>query len=114
MAELLMTDKEQTRRDGMDMERDVEQIRQVLDYPNHPTLAGREPYALAVEALNRLAADARRAEWDDAIHIAAPWESRSSLCGNWNRNLVSLTDPTPDSASGCWTCLIAAEWLDKR
>lgn len=26
--------------------------------------------------------------WDDAIHIAAPWESRSSLCGQWGRNLA--------------------------
>jgi hypothetical protein len=51
-------------------------------------------------------------EWDDAIHIAAPWEPRSTLCGNWNRNLVALKDPRPGGASGCWTCLIAAEWID--
>lgn len=49
--------------------------------------------------------------WDDAIHIAAPWEERSSLCGRWHRNLVSLDAPRPDSVSGCWACIMAAEWL---
>jgi hypothetical protein len=51
--------------------------------------------------------------WDDAIHIAAPWEPRSSLCGQWFRNLASLDAPPPDSVSGCWTCLMAADWLRK-
>lgn len=50
--------------------------------------------------------------WDDAIHIAAPWETRSSLCGSWNRNLVTLDDPRPDGMSGCWTCLTASDWMD--
>jgi hypothetical protein len=52
--------------------------------------------------------------WDDAIHIAAPWEPRSSLCGNWNRNLVSLDAKRPDGMSGCWTCLMAADWFDAQ
>lgn len=50
--------------------------------------------------------------WDDAIHIAAPWEPRASLCGNWDRNLVTLDEPRPDGMAGCWTCLIAADWFD--
>jgi hypothetical protein len=50
--------------------------------------------------------------WDDAIHIAAPWEPRSSLCGNWNRNLVALDAGRPDGMAGCWTCLTAADWFD--
>lgn len=49
--------------------------------------------------------------WDDAIHIAAPWEPRSSLCGQWFRNLATLDEPRPDGAEGCWTCLMAADWL---
>ena len=52
--------------------------------------------------------------WDDAIHIAAPWEPRSSLCGNWNRNLVALSDPRPNGWEGCWTCLMAAEWFEQQ
>jgi hypothetical protein len=63
--------------------------------------------AVLLDAANALA-------WDDAIHIAAPWEPRSSLCGNWNRNLVSLGDPRPNGVAGCWTCLMAATWLDQR
>ena len=51
---------------------------------------------------------------DDAIHIAAPWETRSSLCGQWNRrNLATLGEARPDGGSGCWTCLMAAGWIDK-
>jgi hypothetical protein len=52
--------------------------------------------------------------WDDAVHIAAPWEPRSSLCGSWFRNLVTLADVRPDGVSGCWTCLMAADWMDKQ
>jgi hypothetical protein len=58
--------------------------------------------------------DASRGMWDDAIHVAAPWEPRSSLCGNWGRNLVAIDEARPDGMAGCWTCLIAAEWIDKR
>lgn len=50
--------------------------------------------------------------WDDALHIAAPWERRSSLCGEWNRNLVDLEDERPDDPASCWTCLMAADWID--
>lgn len=49
--------------------------------------------------------------WDDAIHVAAPWEPRSSLCGNWFRNLVPLEGELPGGWSGCWTCIMAAEWM---
>lgn len=63
--------------------------------------------AVLLDAANRVA-------WDDAIHIASPWESRSSLCGNWFRNLVTLGEPRPDSVAGCWTCLTAAKWLDQH
>ena len=52
--------------------------------------------------------------WDDAIHVAAPWEKRSSLCGNWGRNLVSLDEKLPDGLSGCWTCIMAAEWIGEQ
>lgn len=57
---------------------------------------------------------ANHVSWDDAIHIAAPWEKRSSLCGNWFRNLVALDEPRPDGVAGCWTCLLAAEWMDEN
>lgn len=57
---------------------------------------------------------AKRLAWDDAIHIAAPWEPRASLCGLWFRNLVTLSEPRPDGVEGCWTCLMAAEWFDKQ
>ena len=52
--------------------------------------------------------------WDDAIHVAAPWETRESLCGSWGRNLVALDEKLPDGFSGCWTCLMAAEWISKQ
>lgn len=57
---------------------------------------------------------ANEVSWDDAIHIATPWEPRSSLCGNWERNLVTLDAPRPDGWGGCWTCLMAAEWLQNE
>jgi hypothetical protein len=66
-----------------------------------------ESREVLIDALNRIA-------WDDAVHIAAPWEPRSSLCGSWDRNLVTLDDPRPDGMAGCWTCLMAAEWFDKN
>ena len=50
-------------------------------------------------------------ELDDAIHIGAPWEPRSSLCGKWDVRLVALDDPPPDGWAGCWTCLMAREWI---
>jgi hypothetical protein len=52
--------------------------------------------------------------WDDAIHVAAPWEPHSSLCGGWGRNLVALDAERPDGMSGCWTCLMAAEWISSH
>lgn len=52
--------------------------------------------------------------WDDAIHVAAPWDIRVSLCGSWDRNLVSLGDPIPGGFAGCWTCMQAADWFDAR
>lgn len=51
---------------------------------------------ILLDAANALA-------WDDAIHVAAPWERRSSLCGKWNRNLVDLGDD-----------LRAAAWFDSQ
>jgi hypothetical protein len=62
---------------------------------------------ILLDAANALA-------WDDAVHIAAPWEPRASLCGCWNRNLVALEDERPDGMAGCWTCLKAGEWFDKH
>jgi hypothetical protein len=50
--------------------------------------------------------------WDDALHIAAPWEPRSSLCGHWNRNLVVLGEAMPPGLSPCWTCMIAKQWFE--
>jgi hypothetical protein len=55
---------------------------------------------------------AAESEWDDALHIAAPWDRRVSLCGNWGRNLCELGGTRPDGLQGCWTCLQTAEWLD--
>lgn len=55
---------------------------------------------------------AAEGEWDDALHIAAPWGGRQSLCGGWGRNLVALDQPRPDGWEGCWSCLQAADWLD--
>jgi hypothetical protein len=52
--------------------------------------------------------------WDDAIHVAAPWDERTTLCGNWDRNRVALDAPRPGGMEGCWTCLLTAEWLDKN
>jgi len=49
--------------------------------------------------------------WDDAIHIAAPWERRAGLCGLWYRNLVPFDAERPNGIEGCWTCLLAADWL---
>jgi hypothetical protein len=77
-------------------------------------------WRLVVDALPNAEGELREAlidlgnavAWDDAIHIAAPWEKRSSLCGNWNRNLVTLDEPRPDGVAGCWTCLMAADWFD--
>ena len=66
---------------------------------------------MSAEQRDVLLAALNRMSWDDAIHIAAPWEPRSSLCGNWDRNLVTLEDDRPDGISGCWTCLRAADWF---
>jgi hypothetical protein len=51
--------------------------------------------------------------WDDAIHIAAPWDDRVTLCGNWRRNRQSLDEERPDGFGGCWSCLQAADWFDQ-
>lgn len=54
------------------------------------------------------------ASWDDAIHISAPWEPRSTLCGNWERNMRPLDGERPNGIEGCWTCLQAADWFDRQ
>lgn len=51
------------------------------------------------------------AEWDDAIHIASPWNGHMSLCGNKGRNLVPLDGERPGGVEGCWTCLQQVERL---
>lgn len=53
-------------------------------------------------------------EWDDAIHIAAPWGEGVSVCGEWQRNLVPFTGPPPDGMEGCWQCLLIAEWINQH
>jgi hypothetical protein len=60
-----------------------------------------------LDAVNHIA-------WDDAIHIAAPWNEAVSLCGEWFRNLAPFQGGRPDGVSGCWTCLQTAEWFDKN
>jgi len=52
---------------------------------------------------------------DDAIHVAAPWEPRKSLCGQLGRrNLAPLDGPSPDGWEGCWSCLDVAKWIHER
>jgi hypothetical protein len=54
-------------------------------------------------------------EMDDAVHIAAPWDRRISLCGQQNRmNLASLEGDWPNGWEGCWTCLMAAPYVDPQ
>lgn len=49
---------------------------------------------------------------DDAIHIAAPWEPRSSLCGQWRRiNLAAFDGEIADGMAACWTCVMAERWI---
>ena len=55
---------------------------------------------------------AEQDEADDAIHIAAPWEPRKSLCGQWNRrNLAPFEEPPSGGEQRCWSCLDAGKWL---
>jgi hypothetical protein len=78
----------------------------LLDIHNRPGMDG-DDKAILLDAAQMVA-------WDDAIHIAAPWEPRSSLCGNWFRNLITLDEPQVCPGNGCWTCWMAAEWLAKQ
>ena len=55
----MSVDREQVRRDSSTIESDVVTVRGFLDYP---TASGRDVYLNAVEALDRLALDAHRAE----------------------------------------------------
>jgi hypothetical protein len=51
---------------------------------------------------------------DDAVHIAAPWDERVSLCGRWQRTLAPLHHlPRPNVWDGCWSCLQAAAWVGR-
>jgi len=53
-------------------------------------------------------------EMDDAVHMAAPWEPRKSLCGQWNRRNLVPRDNRPDPWAGCWSCLQADDWIRGR
>lgn len=51
--------------------------------------------------------------FDDALHIAAPWDARVSLCGQSDRASVApFEGERPDGGFGCWTCLQAARRID--
>lgn len=53
-------------------------------------------------------------EWDDAVHIEAPWREGYTLCASGpDRNLVALDAPRPDGWAGCWSCLQIADKLDE-
>lgn len=58
--------------------------------------------------------EAAHAAWDDAVHFAAPWDSRVSLCGDWHRNLIPIDDKGDVGAARCWTCLHIRDWLVKN
>ena len=54
---------------------------------------------------------AAEAEWDDAMHFAAPWDLRVSLCGKWDRNLIPIDQLGDVQGARCWSCLQVRDWL---